>query len=230
MNSVQVLNQSGNKLAPCSPKRARILLERGNAIAIASDPFTIQLITDGLREKSQGLIVPTHNDDLHIWLYADSENQTPYMIQKGKEAAKLGKKVLFISTIYHETSLHRVIEGGGVQERYITISDPVMNCEKIGLYCDEFNPDMIIVDEWITKDELVHMRKMTKIYNVTLLLGISIRMKRPGMPMRRDVPRVIEGEAATIVSFYAMQCRMLKNRFGRAWEDKSVHRDHITLA
>ena len=54
--SVYVLNQRGEPLMPCSPRKAKVLLKQGKAVVVKRSPFTIQL-TIATGETKQEIIL-----------------------------------------------------------------------------------------------------------------------------------------------------------------------------
>jgi hypothetical protein len=55
--SVYVLNQRGEPLMPCSPRKAKVLLKQGKAKVVKRSPFTIQLTIATFKSNIRDRIV-----------------------------------------------------------------------------------------------------------------------------------------------------------------------------
>ena len=74
---VYVLNKNKKPLMPCKPQKARRLLKQGNAKAIRTEPFTIQLIY-GSSGYNQDIVLGVDAGSKHIGISASTENKELY--------------------------------------------------------------------------------------------------------------------------------------------------------
>jgi hypothetical protein len=72
---VYVLNQYGEPLMPCSPRKARILLKEKKAKVVKQTPFTLQLLY-GSSGYKQPVSLGVDAGTKHVGLSATTENQT----------------------------------------------------------------------------------------------------------------------------------------------------------
>ena len=77
MQYVYVLNQHGKPLMPCSPRKARILLEQKKASVVKRTPFTIKLMY-GSSGYKQPVSLGVDAGSKHIGLSATTEKQELY--------------------------------------------------------------------------------------------------------------------------------------------------------
>jgi len=71
---VYVLNQRGEPLMPCSPRKAKMLFKKGKAIVVKRSPFTIQL-TIATGEAKQDITLGVDSGYSHVGLSAISIKQ-----------------------------------------------------------------------------------------------------------------------------------------------------------
>ena len=77
MQYVYVLNQHGEPLMPCSPRKARVLLEEKKASVVKRTPFAIQLL-HGSAGYKQPITLGVDAGSKHIGLSATTEKQELY--------------------------------------------------------------------------------------------------------------------------------------------------------
>ena len=73
-NRVFVLNQHGEALMPCSPRKARILLRDGKAKIVKKEPFTIQLLYGSTGYK-QNVNLGIDSGQRHIGIAVTSQDK-----------------------------------------------------------------------------------------------------------------------------------------------------------
>jgi len=77
---VFVINKHGKSLMPCSPKKARLLLEEGKAKVVKRTPFTIQLLY-GSSGYKQPVILGVDSGYNHIGLSAITEKREVFSME-----------------------------------------------------------------------------------------------------------------------------------------------------
>jgi len=77
---VFVINKHGKSFKPCSPKKARLLLEEGKAKVVKRTPFTIQLLYGNSGYK-QPVILGVDSGYNHIGLSAITEKREVFSME-----------------------------------------------------------------------------------------------------------------------------------------------------
>ena len=76
-DKISVLNQRGNPIMPCNPRKARLLLATGKAIVVSGTPFVVRL-TLATGETKQPIILGDDSGYLHIGLSVVLEKEEVY--------------------------------------------------------------------------------------------------------------------------------------------------------
>ena len=79
-NCVFVLDQNGQALMPCSPRKARLLLKAKEAKPVSKTPFTIQLLKP-VSSYKQELVVGIDTGQKHIGIAVVRDNTVIYQAQ-----------------------------------------------------------------------------------------------------------------------------------------------------
>ena len=79
-NCVFVLDQNGQALMPCSPRKARLLLKAKDAKPVSKTPFTIQLLKP-VSSYKQELVVGIDTGQRHIGIAVVRDNTVIYQAQ-----------------------------------------------------------------------------------------------------------------------------------------------------
>ena len=79
-NCVFVLDQNGQALMPCSPRKARLLLKANEAKPVSKTPFTIQLLKP-VSSYKQELVVGVDTGQKHIGIAVVRDNTVIYQAQ-----------------------------------------------------------------------------------------------------------------------------------------------------
>lgn len=103
-NRVFVLNQHGEALMPCSPRKARILLRDGKAKVIKKEPFTIQLLYGSTGYK-QALRLGIDSGQRHIGIAVTSQDKV--LFQGEVELRQDVKSLLDTRRIYRRGRRNR---------------------------------------------------------------------------------------------------------------------------
>lgn len=230
-SAVSVQDKEGNELAPCTHKRARILLERGQATIVRYVPFAIRLT------KETGDFVDAelelHKGAVHVCFSNVGQNRTEFMLTQAIRLAKQAKKVVFVSRIVHEHILNALVSQGNPDDEidfleYLHVSSiPDFTNQTMEELIHQFEPDIFIVDEW---NEEFTPRKFAKETDTAIWYGLSTKKKLEQMPCLAHLrPHVSEQDAAFIIALYGNQANVLKNRFGPNGE-KATHQKNLRFA
>lgn len=230
---VIVHDQEGHLLAPCTNKRARILLERGQASVLRYVPFTIQLTKD-TGDGFDGEFT-LRKGTVQVCFSNIGQNRTEFMLKNALSLAKKHQKVLFVSSVVHEEVLNELIlqEVGNEElsftEHFHARSVAQVDMGMVEEWVETFEPDVLIIDHW--REPFVP-RKLAKENNVAIWYGISTKQRLERMPQISDirVHGVLEQESSFIISLYGNQVAILKNRFGSTLERKATHQKNICFS
>lgn len=225
-NDVFVLNKNGEEEDNTTRKRARILTERGEAKIVKYVPFTIQLLKE-MGENSQAQIVVSKGT-IHACLSSIGQNRTEFLLHQAIKFSQQGQKVVFVSSIVNDKILNEMIEqevhslNGFAVDRFTALTVSVMNPVKLENLIAEFEPTIMVVDDW---DEEKTMVKIAKRLGISVLYGISMNRNYGGdfytkqkvnrMPQISDIRNTPhEQETSSVVGLFANQVCILKNRSG----------------
>lgn len=241
MNNVTVIDQKGQALGNCTEKRARILIERGHAKITSYIPFSIQLQKDITAEDAEMVdtSIPMHPGTIHLCVSNNRGIRTECFLNTAlRLAKKQTNNVLYISTLYNEHSLNRMVtEKCPIQEypfEHFTLSiNPSLSNQELLDMFEKCNPDVLFVDEAMLKfDEAYYqLLKETCLSKGAILVLGSYTKVEDRMPTMRDLKKEeskLEITAASIVAYYGNQCTILKNRFGSTHKGHAFHRKHLT--
>lgn len=239
-NTVLVFSKDGKELESCTNKRARILIERGEAKIINYVPFSIEL------EKEAGDFlnseIELHKGCVQVCFSNIGQNRTEFMLTKGINISKKHKKVLFVSNIVNEKTLNELIkqevniEEVQFIEYFNAVSLNELNYEIVNDLVDKFEPDLLIIDNWTEENDL---RKFSKTKDISILIGLSTSKKLDRMLMSSDIRKncVIkdssknsyEQDSSVIIGLYGNQTNIIKNRFGPTSAGKATNQKNIKL-
>lgn len=103
-NRVFVLNQRGEALMPCKPRKARLLLKAHKAKVVKKEPFTIQLLYGSTGYK-QPVNLGIDSGQRHIGIAVTSDDKV--LFQSEVELRQNVKKLLYNRSIYRHNRRSR---------------------------------------------------------------------------------------------------------------------------
>ena len=214
---VAVYDKEGDALKPCTNKRARILLERGHARILSYVPFTIQLVKDTGDVLDTEVVL--HKGTVQVCVSSLGQNRIEFMLRNAIELSQKNRKVLFISTLVYESVLNELIgdiADGDIAflECFQAFSLPKLDKNQLEEWIDQFNPDVVIVDNWL--EEPGGERRLAKSKNIAFWIGLTTKQAKHQMPFMAHVRAFgpLEQDASLIIGLYGNQAKSLKNRFG----------------
>lgn len=147
--SVFVFDESGEQLAPCTERRARILLERNRASVVNRNPFTIRLVSGVAMSKQENSlsnisrVFEKFDDPIQSWSFDVLVDGTPlWLVSKiGIEAGKMRiNQVLTDSGIYDLAGKQVVIRYySDTPEIVADVTFQVNDLLDVNLQCDGIN-------------------------------------------------------------------------------------------
>jgi hypothetical protein len=149
--SVFVLDESGEQLAPCTERRARILLERNRASVVSRNPFTIRLVGGVAMSKQENSIsnfsriFEAIDDPIQSWSFDVLVDGTPlWLVSKVRiESGKMHiNQVLTDSGIYDLSGKLVVIRYySDAHEIVADVTFQVNDLIDVNLQCDGISID-----------------------------------------------------------------------------------------
>ena len=144
-NDVKVLNKDGVEESFCSRKRARILIERGDAVIQSHVPFTIRLLRE-MGETDMPVLTMTKNT-VHLCLSNLGQNRTEFLLRHALNVSTQRQKVLFISSIINEKTLNSFLKDVEYPiEHFIPIVIPYSDSTILIDLIDTYHPDILVLD------------------------------------------------------------------------------------